>query len=75
MMPCLFEFTRQRLQRLHNDGDISSEQVKAFYTTARKFYITAATYSLTHLPIDDYIMLSLLTLTADCPQLLFSQVM
>lgn len=43
--------TRQLLVRLEDGGDISSEQVKVFYTAVRGFYCRAATYALANLPL------------------------
>ena len=42
--------------RLHEDGDISSQQVKLFYAAVRGFYCTAASYALANLPLKDVVL-------------------
>ena len=44
------------LNRLEDDGDISSADVKLFYTSARQFYTKAAYYALDNLPINDPVL-------------------
>ena len=48
--------TRQLLNRLEDDGDISSADVKLFYTSARQFYTKAAYYALDNLPLNDPVL-------------------
>lgn len=48
--------TRQQLRQLRNDGDVSREQTKRFYSAVRKFYSTATTYALRNLPINDELL-------------------
>ena len=48
--------TRDLLRRLEGSGDISSYQVKVFYSAAREFYSTAATYALANFPFEDSVL-------------------
>ena len=48
--------TRPLLVRLHEDGDISSQQVKLFYAAVRGFYCRAASYALANLPLKDVVL-------------------
>ena len=47
--------TRQLLNRLEDDGDISSADVKLFYTAARQLY-SKADYALDNLPLNDPVL-------------------
>ena len=48
--------TRQLLNHLEDDGDISSADVRLFYTAVRQFYIEAADYALNNLPLNDPVL-------------------
>ena len=48
--------TRQLLNKLENEGDISRRQVEAFYTAVRVFYTTASKYALDNLPLHDAVL-------------------
>lgn len=50
--------TRQLLVRLEQEGDISSNQVKRFYDGVRQFYLTAATYAIENLPMNDPLLMN-----------------
>jgi hypothetical protein len=41
---------------LLNEGDISPFQVTTFYKAVRSFYVTAAEYSITNLPLNDDVL-------------------
>ena len=48
--------TRQKLLKLHNDGDVSDGEVRVFYEAVREFYSTAASYALKNLPTTDEVL-------------------
>ena len=48
--------TRQLLNRLADDGDISSSEVKLFYRAVQQFYMKAADYALDNLPLNDPVL-------------------
>ena len=50
--------TRQLLSELEEDGDISYNQAKMFYSGVRQFYLTAATYAINNLPINDPLLIN-----------------
>lgn len=45
--------TKRQLQKLLEDGEISSSQVTRFYEGVRAFYVRAFEYSLDNLPLKD----------------------
>ena len=48
--------TKQLLSKLHNDGDISTHQLRNFYASARAFFQKAASYALSNLPVKDAVL-------------------
>lgn len=48
--------TRQLLNRLEHNGEISPTHVKEFYQAVRGFYHTAAEYGLANLPLRDEVL-------------------
>lgn len=47
---------KQLFRRLHDQGDISTQQVHRFYNAVRCFYSRAAEYALANLPLHDEIL-------------------
>ncbi len=49
--------TRQKLVKLHNEGDLSNQEVQIFYEAIRSFYYsTASSYAFKNLPISDEVL-------------------
>ena len=48
--------TKQRLQKVLNEGDISANDERKFYAGVQTFYIDAATQALHKLPFDDCVL-------------------
>jgi len=48
--------TRQHLDKLLREGDITLLQLKKFYSAAWNFYIAAANYALYNLPLEDELL-------------------
>ena len=48
--------TRQLLNRLEDNGDISPADVKLFYRAVRDFYTRAAEYAIRNLPLCDPVL-------------------
>lgn len=48
--------TRRLLNRLRDEGDISTVEVNNFYRAVRSFYCTAADYAINNLPISDAVL-------------------
>ena len=48
--------TKSRLKKLHQDGDISENQMKTFYKAARRFFERAFRYALDNLPHQDELL-------------------
>lgn len=48
--------TKQRLQKLLNEGDISANDERKFYAGVRAFYLEAASQALHKLPFDDCVL-------------------
>jgi len=48
--------TRQHLDKLLREGDITMQQLKRFYSAAWNFYIAAANYALYNLPLEDELL-------------------
>ena len=48
--------TRQKLNQLLEEGDISPHQITVFYQAVREFYTTAVEYALSHLPFKDEVL-------------------
>ncbi len=48
--------TRQKLVKLHDDGDIGDQEIRNFYKAVREFYSTASSYALKNLPISGEVL-------------------
>ena len=49
-------FTRSKLRKLLDDGDLLSSDVRKFITGVRAFYENATSYALSHLPFEDALL-------------------
>jgi len=50
--------TRQRLQKLFREGDISSADKERFFKQMRAFYSQAMEYALANLPLNDAVLMN-----------------
>lgn len=50
--------TRSRQRKLLEDGDIVPSTVSKFFKGVRSFYMCATSYALSHLPLDDEVLLN-----------------
>ena len=48
--------TRQLLNKLEDEGDITHREVRVFHNAVRNFLTTAADYALSNLPIKDKLL-------------------
>ena len=51
-------FTRSKMRKLLDEGDISPSEVQKFTEGVKAFFTSAISYSLTHLPFDDELLQS-----------------
>ena len=49
-------FTRSKLKKLLEEGDISSHAASKFMKGVRVFYESAVSYALSHFPLDDELL-------------------
>lgn len=67
--------TRQLLQKLEDEGDISHREVRIFYNAVRDFFVTAVDYAISHLPFQDELIRNAQFLKFDSRETsMFSQV-
>ena len=50
--------TKTTLQRLISSGDVASNKEKVFYNGVQAFHLKAYGYAISHLPVDDPVLLN-----------------